>query len=173
MANNVQTIFRIQFRGKNIAVWLNYHWRLFPNVIETEIHVSLFWGNIRHWLHRKLSFWQLPVQPVNGISSAWHFHFQSFDWQCLATNRWQCDTWTNYVTFILHNLWWLTPITHHGKKNSSEIWTKMEMTLLIYFYQENASYIASYEWSFWVPVKCIFGDQDPKRALLKAQQKKY
>ena len=75
MANNVQTIFRIQFRGKNNAVWLNYHWRLFPNVIETEIHVSLFGGNIRHWLHRKLTFWQLPVQPVNGISSAWHFHF--------------------------------------------------------------------------------------------------
>ena len=32
--------------------------------------------NFNHWLHWKLSFWQLPVQPVMKISSKWrHFRF--------------------------------------------------------------------------------------------------
>ena len=35
-----------------------------------------FWWNFNHWLHRKLSFWQLSVQPVIKISSKWrHFCF--------------------------------------------------------------------------------------------------
>ena len=35
-----------------------------------------FWWNFNHWLHRKLSFWQLSVQPVMKISSKWrHFCF--------------------------------------------------------------------------------------------------
>ena len=38
--------------------------------------MSSFWRNFRHWLHRKLSFWQLSVQPVARISSNWrHFRF--------------------------------------------------------------------------------------------------
>ena len=32
-----------------------------------------FWRNFHHWLHRKLSEWQLPVQPMMKISSKWHF----------------------------------------------------------------------------------------------------
>ena len=32
-----------------------------------------YWRNFDPWLHLKLSFWQLPVQPVINISSAWHF----------------------------------------------------------------------------------------------------
>ena len=38
--------------------------------------MSSFWRNFNHWLHWKLSFWQLPVQPVMKISSKWrHFRF--------------------------------------------------------------------------------------------------
>ena len=41
----------------------------------TETEMS-FWWNIHHWLHRKLSKWQLSVQPVMKISSKWlHFRF--------------------------------------------------------------------------------------------------
>ena len=42
----------------------------------TETKMSSFWRNFHHWLHWKLSFWQLPVQPVMIISSKWrHFRF--------------------------------------------------------------------------------------------------
>ena len=40
-----------------------------------------FWRNFHHWLHWKLSFWQLSVQAVMKISSKWrHFHFNV--WSC-------------------------------------------------------------------------------------------
>ena len=42
----------------------------------TETEMSSFWWNFHHWLHWKLSKWQLPVQPVMKISSKWrHFRF--------------------------------------------------------------------------------------------------
>ena len=42
----------------------------------TETEKSSFWWNVHHWLHWKLSKWQLPVQPVMKISSKWrHFCF--------------------------------------------------------------------------------------------------
>ena len=31
---------------------------------QTETDMPSFWYNFHHWLHRKLLFWQLPVQPV-------------------------------------------------------------------------------------------------------------
>ena len=38
--------------------------------------MSSFWRNFHHWLHWRLSFWQLAVQPVMKISSKWrHFRF--------------------------------------------------------------------------------------------------
>ena len=44
--------------------------------IETETEMSSFWWNFHHWLHWKLSKWQLSVQPVMKISSKWrHFRF--------------------------------------------------------------------------------------------------
>ena len=44
--------------------------------IYTETEMSSFWWNFHHWLHWKLSKWQLPVQPVIKISSKWrHFRF--------------------------------------------------------------------------------------------------
>ena len=42
----------------------------------TETEMSSFWLNFHHWLHWKLSKWQLPVQPMIKISSKWqHFRF--------------------------------------------------------------------------------------------------
>ena len=35
----------------------------------SETEMSSFWQNFHHWLHWKLSFWQLPVHPVMKISS--------------------------------------------------------------------------------------------------------
>ena len=41
----------------------------------SEMEMSSFWWNCHHWLHWKLSFWQLSVQPVMTISSKWqNFH---------------------------------------------------------------------------------------------------
>ena len=45
----------------------------------TETKMSSFWWKFHHWLHRKLSFWQLSVQPVMKISSKWrHFRFSGY-----------------------------------------------------------------------------------------------
>ena len=42
--------------------------------------MSSFWWKFHHWLHRKLSFWQLSVQPVMKISSKWwHFRFSELN----------------------------------------------------------------------------------------------
>ena len=47
-----------------------------PQCVNTETKMSSFWWNFHHWLHRKLSKWQLSVQPVTKISSKWwHFRF--------------------------------------------------------------------------------------------------
>ena len=48
-------------------------------VSHTETEMSSFWWNFHHWLHWKLSKWQLPVQPVIKISSKWrHFRFSAY-----------------------------------------------------------------------------------------------
>ena len=60
----------------------------------TETKMSSFWLNFHHWLHWKLSFWQLPVQPVIKISSKWrHFCFSDMR-DCMFS-----------VYLVL--LWWL------------------------------------------------------------------
>ena len=37
----------------------------------TETEMLSFWCNFHHWWHRQLSKWQIPVQLVMKISSAW------------------------------------------------------------------------------------------------------
>ena len=68
---------------------------------ETEILSS--WWNFHHWLHTKLLFWQLSVQPVKKIS----LKMIIFSFQC----RFQCCTaWINtYVGKLDHRFpqWWL------------------------------------------------------------------
>ena len=54
-------------------------------------HGSLLWYDsvviltkFHQWLHRKLSKWQLPVQPIAKISSTWrHLHFSD----CMVPNK--------------------------------------------------------------------------------------
>ena len=57
-----------------IIYFLSCHWN--GNVFILTTFLSPFWWNFHHWLHWKLSFWQLPVQPVMKILSKWqHFCF--------------------------------------------------------------------------------------------------
>ena len=56
--------------------YLSMPWPLTNYVSNTETKMSSFWWNLHHWLHWKLSKWQLSVQPVMKISSKWqHFRF--------------------------------------------------------------------------------------------------
>ena len=52
----------------------------------TKTEMSL-WSNFRHWLHRKLSFWQVPVQL--GISAK-----LPFPWTCFYHVYYLCDVKT-------------------------------------------------------------------------------
>ena len=64
----------------------------------TETEMSSFWWNFRHWLHWKLSKWQLPVQPVIKISSKWrHFRFSVTIGDCLLN-----------LSILLSIWWWIT-----------------------------------------------------------------
>ena len=57
------------------------HWNIM--VIITETEMLSFWWNFHHWLHWKLSFWQLSVQPVMKISSKRrHFRFSDAPGLC-------------------------------------------------------------------------------------------
>ena len=50
----------------------------------TETEMLSFLLNFHHWLHWKLSFWQLSVQPVIKISSQWwHFRFNVTDFKLM------------------------------------------------------------------------------------------
>ena len=62
-------IMRVHWNGNVFALMK------FSSLAALEI-VKIFWRNFHHWLHWKLSFRQLQVQPVMKISSKWwHFHF--------------------------------------------------------------------------------------------------
>ena len=77
----------------------------------TETKMSSFWWNFHHWLHWKLSKWQLPVQPVIKISSKWrHFRFRTLKRKCLhfdeifitgftgscQNDNFQCSQWLKF-----------------------------------------------------------------------------
>ena len=82
----------------------------------TETKMSSFWRNFHHWLHWKLSFWQLPVQPVMNISSKWRLfrfsvlgrltprsllpHFQIFP----ANSRTFIVSWCIFATDFVHSI---------------------------------------------------------------------
>ena len=54
-----------QERWDNFAAVIKGHFWVYWN------EMSSFWWNFRHWLHRKLSFWQLLVQSVMKFSLKW------------------------------------------------------------------------------------------------------
>ena len=68
-----------------------------PGGSNTETEMSSFWWNFHHWLHWKLSKWQLPVQPVIKISSKWrHFRFSEIQWSAVITR-------SNIVRYYINN----------------------------------------------------------------------
>ena len=71
---------------------ITYHSQSFFFINEMEF--SSFWWDFHHWLHWKLSYWQLPVQPVMKISSKWHFCFRDFEYIFvdiyIAASGWWC-----------------------------------------------------------------------------------
>ena len=79
-----------------------------------EIRMLSFWWNFHHWLHWKLSKWQLPVQSVLKISSKWQ-HFLSMEcllwvfWEKIyhiLTTLFSCDRQCRLPTRItLHVIW--------------------------------------------------------------------
>ena len=85
-----------------------YWWLLCCNS-DTETKMLSFWRNFNHWLHWKLSFWQLSVQPVMKISSKWrHFRFSGMSlWK---SRYWGCDWYTkhNLPPFVLNQqIYWI------------------------------------------------------------------
>ena len=77
----------------------------------TETKMSSFWRNFHHWLHWKLSFWQLPVQPVMNISSKWRlFRFSEWDVEditpfVLCRRNYMILVQNSTVWVLIHKAW--------------------------------------------------------------------
>ena len=74
--------------------------------------MSSFWRNFHHWLHWKLSFWQLSVQPALKISSKWrHFRFSDaqflINWSAILNTalRYPKHTGFDCNISLYNNLW--------------------------------------------------------------------
>ena len=77
-------------------------------VTTTETKMSSFWRNFHHWLHWKLSFWQLPVLPVMIISSKWR-HFRFSDTGTRSILRLLLSTEATLKNAELSRLPWIFP----------------------------------------------------------------
>ena len=69
---------------------------------DTEAEMSSFWWHFHQWQPWKLSFWQLPVQPLMKISSKWQHFFSG----CSLTNSWWWEYTYIFDSFMssLHSL---------------------------------------------------------------------
>ena len=93
------TRFFINATYTTLKIWMiSTDKKLQPNTTKrnpytyTETKMSSFWWNFHHWLHWKLSVWQLSVQPVMKISSKWrHFRFSVIIWM-----KCNSDTWASW-----------------------------------------------------------------------------
>ena len=78
----------------------------------TETEMSSFCWNFHHWLHWKLSKWQLPVQPVIKISSKWrHFRFSvniAHDFACGCQAIWIQLLLCGYNRTLMYRSGWAT-----------------------------------------------------------------
>ena len=77
---------------------LRYVWKF---KVLSEMEMS-FCGNFHHWLHRKLSEWQLSVQSLMKFSSEW-WHLRNFarfvitgNIGCPNDNVWCCQRRQNW-----------------------------------------------------------------------------
>ena len=61
------------------------HWQSSTHsVTYAGTEMSSFWRTFRHWVHRKLSFWQLSMHPMIKISSKWQYFFCSIKAEILT-----------------------------------------------------------------------------------------
>ena len=66
----------------------------------TEMKMS-FWCNFCHWLHWKLSKWQLSVHPVTKLSSKWrHFHSSVLSLTGGSIHKMIRETTADYIHLI-------------------------------------------------------------------------
>ena len=97
-------ILLIGHLGTNFSkIWTEIHTFSFKKMdlkmSSTETKMSSFWRNFHHWLHWKLSFWQLPVQPVMNISSKWRLFRFSVCKMAVILSRPQCVI--SYILILL------------------------------------------------------------------------
>ena len=139
-------------------------------VPDTETKMSSFWRNFNHWLHWKLSFWQLPVQPVMKISSKWwHFRFSGIAWMrypfnmsrhgdthcvggaahhwCidLAPNRWQAITWTQ---------WW--GLLSNSNKEQTSVKAPVKIQSKYNIHLRNYLNISPAKWACYISYACFY-----------------
>ena len=76
----------------------------------TEKEMS-FWRNYHSLLHRKLSKWQLPVQPGTTIFSEWHFRFTA---HLFLSSFNKFKIWHLYVP--LFRRWVVSFTAHYGPR---------------------------------------------------------
>ena len=93
------------------------HWN--AKVTITETKMSSFWQNFHHWLHWKLSFWQLPMQPLMKVSSKWqHFHFSDGD--------------NFFLSKVFFSVFWLVMAWSFSARTSAAtilFWTALQLML--------------------------------------------
>ena len=88
-----------------------------------EMGRSSLWWNFNHWLHWKLSKWQLPVQPVMKISSKWHFQFSDVpqEMQFLMAHWPICFRVASWHYGRLTTSTWHGDLTHWGRDKMAAI----------------------------------------------------
>ena len=146
--------------------------------------MSSFWRNFHHWLHRKLSFWQLSVQSVIKISSKWqHFRFSELrlsDQQCYCllircglyyVMTWNLDLWT--VEFLV--IWGAISYTHvallqwkhwHHTYGSQGNWISVSFQDLCHCHgkccsQRNKDYVTNMKSDWWWRQVFLYQNESP------------
>ena len=137
----------------------------------TETEMLSFWWNFNHWLHRKLSFWQLSVQPVMKISSKWRHFCLCYRETVTKTLIFETNTntlrhtqngrhfaedlnafpWIKMCEFRLRILNSFSTITHHCFKTMCYHW----FTWSLGTEQATRNYLNQWLSSDW----CIYGPQ--------------
>ena len=92
----------------------------------TAVEMS-FWWNFYHRLHRKLSKWQLPVQPMMKISSKWqYFRFSTGADRYTHSNDVIMSTMASQITSltIVHSSVYSGPdqIKHQSSASLAFVW---------------------------------------------------
>ena len=89
--------------------------------IYTETKMTSFCWKVHHWLHWKLSFWQLPVQPKMEVSSKWrHFRMGVWVWIIILHHYWRSPIPITYLHCYRQRL-----VAEFGDKLSSVVYQTM------------------------------------------------